>query len=347
MGVETKARRTGGVKAAVGRRRGQERVEGLRGLPCAIRRLAAGVIAAAISAWGVWAPPPAVAQVRSIDDVRSILRADLPPDAMEIPQAMAGAREGETITIRGYVALSRDAFSPDQAVFLLVDESARTGERPSDPDRLPATIEGIPPQARATIRVVGSGHTPLRGTLRERHGLRPGAEVFVTGRVHSANGVDTLVVDARSLHVPRDPIPPTLFADAPLEDAVDVSEALARGDLKRGDRVVLRGRVGGSERPFVSGRAVFTLMGRGLKACNENPDDPCATPWDYCCEPRPMIAAHSVTVRVVDDRGRPLRTDLKGRRGLRELSEVVVHGTVAVGETGAVVVDAASIVVPR
>jgi hypothetical protein len=300
-----------------------------------------------IPAWSVMAPGDALAQARNIDDVRSILKPDLPPDALEIPEAMALAKEGGLVTVRGYVALSRDAFSPDTAAFTLVDESARTGERPTDPARLPPTIEGIPPSARATVRLIDTRGSPLRGSLRDRHGLRPGAEVFVTGRVRSANGTDTLVIDALSLHVPRDPLPPGFFVDATPEDALDVSEALRAGNLEPGRRLVLRGRVGGSERPFVATRAVFTLMGGGLKACSDNPGDSCQTPWDYCCEPRDRIAAHSVTVRVVDDRDRPLRTDLKGRRGLRELSEVVVIGTVSRAAGDAVVFDAEAIHVLR
>jgi hypothetical protein len=54
-----------------------------------------------------------------------------------------------------------------------------------------------------------------------------------------------------------------------------------------------------------------------------------------------------VTVQVVDAKGAPLRTDLKRRRGLKELSEVVVTGTVAVaGEKGVVVTAATMHVIP-
>src|SRR4051794_38891909 len=51
-----------------------------------------------------------------------------------------------------------------------------------------------------------------------------------------------------------------------------------------GDAVVVVGRIGGSEKPF-TGRAAFTIVDSQCRPCNEIPDDPCETPWDYCCEP--------------------------------------------------------------
>ena len=50
----------------------------------------------------------------------------------------------------------------------------------------PATA-ARPASARATIRVVDAGGKTLRGSLRGKHGLKPGQEVFVTGVVESAN----------------------------------------------------------------------------------------------------------------------------------------------------------------
>ena len=84
-------------------------------------------------------------------------------------------------------------------------------------------------------------------------------------------------------------------------------------------------------------------MGRGLKSCNENPDDHCKMPWDYCCETKADILANSVTVQIADAKGQPLRTDMKGRRGLKELSEITVVGTVTVADSKAVVVNASLI----
>jgi hypothetical protein len=291
---------------------------------------------------GVFTPQDAQAQVKSVADIKSMLTPELPAGAMEIVAAMKCAKVGQTITVRGTVAMSQDAFVDNRAMFTLVDESTRKGCCPPS-DTLPETACDIPAEGRATIQIVGENGKPLRAGLSGEHGLKPGAEVFVTGKVESANGTDVLVLTAASMHVPRGPLPIGFFADKQPENAKDVSEARKSGALKAGDEVVLRGRVGGSKDPFVAGRAVLTLVGRGLKACNENPDDACTMPWDYCCETKEDILANSVTVQVLDAKGQILRTDLKGRRGVKELSELVVVGKVASADGSAVVVNATAI----
>jgi hypothetical protein len=248
--------------------------------------------------------------------------------------------------VRGNVAMSKDAFVEKRAMFTLVDESTRKGCCPPS-DKLPDTACDIPAEGRATVQVVGADGKPLRAGLNGEHGLKPGAEVFVTGKVDTANGSDALVLTVVSMHVPKAPLPAGFFVEKEPENAKDVSEARKAGTIKAGDEVVLRGRVGGSKEPFVAGRAVFTLMGRALKACNENPDDKCSKPWDYCCETKQDILANAVTVQIVDPKGQVLRTDMKGRRGLKELSEMVVVGKVASADGKAVVVNATAIYATR
>jgi hypothetical protein len=286
-------------------------------------------------------PQAAHAQVRSVADVKTLLKPELPAGALEITAAMKSAKVGETITVRGNVAMSKDAFVENRAMFTLVDESTRKGCCPAS-DKLPDTACDIPAEGRATVQVLDANGKVLRAGLGGQHGLKPGAEVFVTGKVESANGSDALVLTATSLHVPKATLPSGFFVETQPENLKDVSEVRKAGNLKAGDDVVLRGRIGGSKEPFVPGRAIFTLMGRGLKACNENPDDKCSVPWDYCCETKEDILANSVTVQVVDAKGQLLRTDMKGRRGLKELSEVVVVGKVVSADGKGVVVNAAS-----
>lgn len=293
---------------------------------------------------GLISPEAAMAQVKSVADVKTLLKPELPADALEITSAMKSAKVGETITVRGNVAMSKDAFVENRSMFTLVDESTRKGCCPPS-DQLPETACDIPAEGRATVQIVGTNGKPLRAGLNGEYGLKPGAEVFVTGKVETANGADALVITATSMHVPKSPLPTGFFVEKQPESAKDVSEARKRGAFKAGDEVVLRGRIGGSKEPFVAGRAVFTLMGRGLKACNENPGDNCSQPWDYCCETKEDILANSVTVQVLDAKGQILRTDIRGRRGLKELSELVVVGTVATAEGKALVVNAQSVTV--
>ena len=138
------------------------------------------------------------------------------------------------------------------------------------------------------------------------------------------------------------PFAPTLFLTAAPADAKDVKAA--KSGLKAGDKVVLLGRIGGSEEPFVEERAMFTLVDQGLKYCGQdNKDDHCKTPWDYCCESADDIAANTATVQVVSADGKPLKTGLNGVRGLKPLAMVAVVGTVATAEGPNLVVNATGI----
>lgn len=295
---------------------------------------------------GPLTPATAEAQVRSVADVKTLLKPDLPAGALEITEAMKSAKVGATITVRGNVAMSKDAFVENRSLFTLVDESTRKGCCPPS-DQLPDTACDIPAEGRATVQIVDANGKPLRAGLGGQHGLKAGAEVFVTGKVEAANGKDALVLTAASMHIPRGPLPAGFFVAKQPESAKDVSEVRKAGTLKAGDEVALRGRIGGSKVPFVAGRAVFTLMGRGLKACNENPDDKCSMPWDYCCETKEGILANSATIQITDAKGQALRTDMKGRHGLKELSELVIVGKVVSADGKTLVVNATSAYVVR
>jgi hypothetical protein len=139
-------------------------------------------------------------------------------------------------------------------------------------------------------------------------------------------------------------VPDSLFLASAPADAKQIKAT--KPTLKKGDKVVLIGRIAGSVTPFVSNRASFTLADTALKACGEeNPEDHCKTPWDFCCEPREVVTANTVTVQVVDAEGRPLKTGLEGVKGLKNLATVTAVATVATAEGGAVVVNATGLYV--
>jgi hypothetical protein len=117
-----------------------------------------------------------------------------------------------------------------------------------------------------------------------------------------------------------------MVANAP-EHPSDIAEV--RKAAADGADVVIHGRVGGSERPFVEGRAAFQLVDLALPTCDKTgPMHDCKTPWDYCCDDKSDVAARSVTVQVVGASGQPLRASLAGVGGLKPMSEVSVKGTV-------------------
>jgi hypothetical protein len=135
-----------------------------------------------------------------------------------------------------------------------------------------------------------------------------------------------------------------LLASMP-ENVQGVAEA--KDKLKEGDDVAIRGRIGGANEPFVAGRAAFTIVDAGLKACSDIPGDECQRPWDYCCEPRDSLARHSATISVVNAEGKPLPMSMHGVHGLQELSDVVIVGKVAQAEGNVLLVHAEGIYVVR
>lgn len=140
---------------------------------------------------------------------------------------------------------------------------------------------------------------------------------------------------------PAPSLPAALFLTSVPTDAKPVEDA--KKAAHAGDAITLTGRIGGSDDPFVESRAVFTIMGPGIPACSDNPEDKCKTPWDYCCETPETIQAHQATIQVVDASGAPLKVSLKGEHGLKELSTCTIVGKVVQAEGPVLVVNATGI----
>lgn len=140
-------------------------------------------------------------------------------------------------------------------------------------------------------------------------------------------------------------LPTNFFLAAEPAGAKPVDEV--KKAAKAGEPIVIRGRVGGSHDPFVSGRAVFTIMSPSVPACSDNPDDHCKTPWDYCCESKDHIAIHSATIQVVDAAGAPLKLDVKGQNGVKELSDLIIVGKIAQSEGKVLLVNATGMYIAK
>jgi hypothetical protein len=94
-----------------------------------------------------------------------------------------------------------------------------------------------------------------------------------------------------------------------------------RKESKDGDDVVIVGRIGGSEKPFVEGRASFTIVDLQYEPCVE---EGCSNPW---CEIDPDDLKQATTlVKFVDEQGKTLTHDAEKALGLKALQTVVVKG---------------------
>jgi len=106
-----------------------------------------------------------------------------------------------------------------------------------------------------------------------------------------------------------------------------------RETAKDQDDVVIVGRIGGSENPWVDGRAAFSIVDLSLLACSDREGDDCPKPWDYCCETDRLPQARAL-VKFVDEEGKVLTSDARDLFGLHELQTVVVQGTAQRDESG-------------
>jgi hypothetical protein len=121
----------------------------------------------------------------------------------------------------------------------------------------------------------------------------------------------------------------------------------AKATAKAQQPITVVGRIGGSENPFVAGRAVFTIVDPALKSCADAGDaDHCTTPWDYCCESRESLKKNTATVEIIGADGRPLPLAVRGMDGLDPLATIAVTGTVTeANDAGLLVIRATRIVV--
>lgn len=151
-------------------------------------------------------------------------------------------------------------------------------------------------------------------------------------------------VAAIVLALASDAIPASIFLKEQPAEAKPVRAA--KESAKKGERIVLTGRIGGRVAPFVAQRSVFLISDPSLKACSERPGDNCPTPWDFCCESRESMAASLATIQILGPDGKPLKVSAENAGGMKPLTTITVVGTVReVGSGGAFVVDATGIFV--
>ena len=122
---------------------------------------------------------------------------------------------------------------------------------------------------------------------------------------------------------PRSDLPERFYLASAPAGAVDVGAL--HTSAKDGEAVVVRGVVGGSERPFIEGLAAFTLVDPALKSCVGDGMG-CLTPWDYCCVDPATMAANSATIELFEEGGLAAASP-RGFHGLDHLVTVVVQGT--------------------
>ncbi|MDA0214262.1 MAG: hypothetical protein O2875_02740 [Planctomycetota bacterium] len=134
-------------------------------------------------------------------------------------------------------------------------------------------------------------------------------------------------------------LPANLIVTEQPAGAVGVVEARTAGKI--GERVAVIGRIGGSRAPFVSNRAIFTIVDQTMKSCAETgEEDHCPRPWDYCCEDKKELAKSMASIEISDANGKPLELSLESEGTLKPLMLIAVEGTLQSTDGGSFLVRA-------
>lgn len=118
----------------------------------------------------------------------------------------------------------------------------------------------------------------------------------------------------------------------------------ARESVQDEGDIVILGRIGGGENPWVEGRAAFSIVDPSVKACSDIPGDNCPVPWDYCCE-TDKLPTSSALVTIVDGEGDVVKADARALLDAKELSTVVVEGKAKRDDAGNLTVLATGVFV--
>lgn len=107
----------------------------------------------------------------------------------------------------------------------------------------------------------------------------------------------------------------------------------AKDQAEDGAPLVLVGRIGGSERPWIDGRAAFTLIDASMNVVAEGEDsaDEELCTGDCCATER---LACTTLVKFVDAQGQIVPVDSRELLGVKENDMVVIQGKVRKDDTG-------------
>jgi hypothetical protein len=120
-----------------------------------------------------------------------------------------------------------------------------------------------------------------------------------------------------------------------------------REEAKDQDDVVIVGRIGGSEVPWIEGMAAFTIVDPLTKHCGELGDDGCPKPWDFCWGDRKKLSSSTALIKVVDENGSPVKADARGLLNVKELTTVVVKGKAQRDDAGNLTILATGVYVKK
>lgn len=147
--------------------------------------------------------PPAPEPVVSLPS--DFLASEPIPETVAILEAKKSAATGEEIKIAGVVAGRAQPFTDGRAVMLVSDKSLPfCDDHCATPwDACCETAEDVR-RLTATVQVVDATGETVRVGLEGVGGLAPGSPVQVHGIVQESNDSGLLVINAKTLHIPKE-----------------------------------------------------------------------------------------------------------------------------------------------
>jgi hypothetical protein len=121
-----------------------------------------------------------------------------PPNAIDVVEARKQAQEGKPVVIRGRVGGSAQPFAKGVAMFLITDRGLKLcKDGCADFCNIP---KGTVMNSMAAIQVVDGSGRPMRASIDGKNGLKPLADVVITGKVAQVNK-KILIVNAEKIFV--------------------------------------------------------------------------------------------------------------------------------------------------
>lgn len=116
----------------------------------------------------------------------------------------------------------------------------------------------------------------------------------------------------------------------------------AKENAKDGEQLMLVGRIGGGQKPWIDGRAAFLLVDDGVApTCSEEHCE------EGCAECALALAEATTLVKFVDERGKVQPTDARDLLGVENFQTVVIRGVAARDKAGNLSVVADGIYIRR
>lgn len=167
------------------------------------------------------------------------------------------------------------------------------------------------------------------------------AVMVIASALATSTGCGTAPASSSQRSTPAANIDASQFKLAEEPDGA-VGVIAARESVEDGAPLVLVGRIGGSAKPWIDGRAAFTLLDASMSVVDEGEDseagelcigDCCATDRLNC----------TTLVKVVDEQGRLVPIDSRELLGLKESDMIVAQGTAKKDDSGNFVMLARSV----